>query len=190
MLELPAEKPIQIIRTTEMPELPPSYPELPAEKPIRSIPRKELPTRANDLELDARPTAAELQGPALDRAQGPDNRELETRPTATELRSSAWEVPKQTFSQPFQPLPRASYVGGHERAAEANAPPTHEPGSSRASSQTLLSDMSTDASSSRMDELRAKRDKIRTEKERLLKLQELDEMEAAVQREMLEEAKK
>jgi hypothetical protein len=44
--------------------------------------------------------------------------------------------------------------------------------------------------SSKMDELRAKRDKIRVEKERLLKLQELDELEASVQREMLEEQRK
>ena len=42
-------------------------------------------------------------------------------------------------------------------------------------------------SSSRIDELKAKREKIRTEKERLLKLQELDEMEAAVHREIMEE---
>lgn len=41
-----------------------------------------------------------------------------------------------------------------------------------------------------MDELRAKRDKIRLGKERLLKLQELDEMEAAVQKEMLEEVRR
>jgi hypothetical protein len=41
-----------------------------------------------------------------------------------------------------------------------------------------------------MDELREKREKIRVEKERLLKLQELDELEAAVQREMLEEERR
>ena len=41
-----------------------------------------------------------------------------------------------------------------------------------------------------MEELRAKRDKIKVEKERLLMLQELDEMEATVQREMLEEQRK
>jgi len=41
-----------------------------------------------------------------------------------------------------------------------------------------------------MDELGVKRDMIRVEKERLLKLQELDEMEAAVQREMQEEQRK
>jgi hypothetical protein len=62
------------------------------------------------------------------------------------------------------------------------------------SSQTILSGTTTSttvgASSSRIDELRAKRDRIRVEKERLLKLQELDEMEEAVQREMLEEQKR
>jgi hypothetical protein len=41
-----------------------------------------------------------------------------------------------------------------------------------------------------MEELRAKRDKIKAEKGRLLKLQELGEMEATVQREMLEEQRK
>jgi hypothetical protein len=54
----------------------------------------------------------------------------------------------------------------------------------------VLSDTSASASSSRMDELRAKRDRIRVEKERLLKFQELDEMEAAVQREIQEEQRK
>ncbi len=41
-----------------------------------------------------------------------------------------------------------------------------------------------------MEELRAKRDKIKVEKERFLMLQELDEMEATMQREMLEEQRK
>jgi len=56
----------------------------------------------------------------------------------------------------------------------------------------LLSDVSgrESGSSVRLEELRAKRDKIKAEKGRLLKLQELDEMEATVQREMLEEQRK
>lgn len=41
-----------------------------------------------------------------------------------------------------------------------------------------------------MEELRAKSERIKVEKERLLRLQELDEVEAAVQREMLEEQRK
>ncbi len=41
-----------------------------------------------------------------------------------------------------------------------------------------------------MEELRAKRDKIKVGKELLLKLQELDEMEAAAQRGVLEEQRK
>jgi hypothetical protein len=58
---------------------------------------------------------------------------------------------------------------------------------SRATSETPLSE---GASSSRTDELREKREKISVEKERLLKLQELGELEAAVQREMLEEERR
>ena len=56
----------------------------------------------------------------------------------------------------------------------------------------MLSDVSgrESGSSVRMEELRAKRDKIKAEKGSLLKLQELDEMEATVQREMLEEQRK
>jgi hypothetical protein len=40
-----------------------------------------------------------------------------------------------------------------------------------------------------MDELHVRRDKIQQEKERLLKLQELDKLEATVQKEILEEAR-
>ena len=60
------------------------------------------------------------------------------------------------------------------------------------SSHTLLSDASGSGSgsSARTEKLRAKRDKSQVEKERLLMLQELDEMEATVQREMLEEQRK
>ena len=41
-----------------------------------------------------------------------------------------------------------------------------------------------------MEELRAKSEKIKVEKERLLRLQELDEVQAALQREMQEEQRK
>jgi hypothetical protein len=41
-----------------------------------------------------------------------------------------------------------------------------------------------------MDELHVRRDKIQQEKERLLKLQELDKLEATVQKEILEEARR
>jgi hypothetical protein len=62
---------------------------------------------------------------------------------------------------------------------------------SSASGQTPLSDQSTSAGGCfRITELRVKHDKIRLEKERLLKLQELDELEASVQKKILEEARR
>ena len=101
------------------------------------------------------------------------------------------QAPRQTFSQPFQYINDAVELdaGSHDGASEA-IHTQHGPGSSRASSQTLASEMSASANPARMEELREKREKIRLEKERLLKLQELDEMEAAVQCEMLEEQRR
>jgi hypothetical protein len=150
--------------------------------------RKELATRANDHELDTSPVVVEVQSQSWEGQRQTqttsqpfetenDNYEIHTSPAVAEF------PPKQTFSQPFDPMSLDSNVGSPK-----------EPEPSNASSQTILCDTTTSttvgASSSRMDELRAKRDRIRVEKERLLKLQELDEMEEAVQREMLEEQKR
>jgi len=149
----------------------PSVSELRAEEQIHSVQCEELSTPANNHGLDASPPVADLQSRELDPNQ----------------------VPPQTFSQPYQPNYEAfgSDVGKGDDATEVVAV-QHEPDSSRIASPTVLSDtdLSTSGSSSRMDELRAKRDKIRAEKQRLLKLQELDEMEAAVQREIQEEQRK
>jgi len=147
-------------------EVLPSISELPAEKQIYTFQSEELSTPANNHELDAGPPVAD-----------PQNWELEQN-----------QVPQQTFSQPYQPDYEAfgSDVGKGNGAAEAVAV-QHEPDSSRVASEAVLSATSTSASSSRIDGLRAKRDKIKVEKERLLKLQELDEMDAAVQYEIREE---
>jgi hypothetical protein len=142
--------------------------------------RAELATRANDHELDTGSGT-----PWEDKRQPQTTSQpLETENKNHELNASlavAELLPKQAFSRPFDPM-----------SLESNTESSHAPASSLAPFHSLLSDATTTvaASSSRIDELRAKRDRIRVEKERLLKLQELDEMEAVVQREILEEQNK
>ncbi|OBT90274.1 hypothetical protein VE02_01271 [Pseudogymnoascus sp. 03VT05] len=191
--------------------------ELPSKEPTDMIARQELSTAANDLELespkgDAQPggamqrselptpanmlehsaTVAELQSPAWDSGQvqepafRPPNQleheldaHVDTEGPLQSPDSHSHPLPQQTFSQPFESF---------EPAATKLLSTQHEPVSLGASGQTILSDTSTaEGSSSQIDTLLAKREKIRVEKERLLKLQELDEMEAMVNREILEE---
>jgi hypothetical protein len=140
------------------------------------IQRKELPSPANDHQLGV--STSPTGSPTWDREVVPEEafgHSYLNEQDPNQSPAVAEPPPKQTFSQPFESVPIDPYI----------------PDSSRASSQTLLSESNIAAgSTARMDELRAKRDKIRLEKERLLKLQELDEMEAAVQKEMLEEARR
>jgi len=155
---------------------------------VEDLQSNELPTLENKHELEHSVKAAELQSPAWDGGQMQEHAfsppyqlepELDVGAGAPLRSSDSQSHPQQTFSQPFESFePVATELPSRQ----------HEPASSRASSQTILSDTSTAVgSSSRIDELRAKREKIRTEKERLLKLQELDEMEATVHREIMEE---
>lgn len=142
----------------------------------------ELATRANDHELDTSSAPAEQQSLARNESRvqqilGQSN----LPPAVAEL------PPKQTFSQPFS-TPTDPYIVSPLEGEGTNMP--HEQASST-SSPNMPSGQNTSAGgSSRMDELHAKRDKIRLEKERLLKLQELDDLEASVQKEILEEARR
>ncbi len=142
----------------------------------KSIQRKELPAPTNDHQLGVSTTP--MRSPTWDREVVPGGvfgHSYLNEQDPNQSSAVAEPAPKQTFSQPIESVPIDPYT----------------PNDSRASSQPLLSESNIAAgSTSRMDELRAKRDKIRLEKERLLKLQELDEMEAAVQKEMLEEARR
>jgi hypothetical protein len=136
-------------------------PELPAENPTHYVPQKRISGLTRNSELDASPTQ---HGNT-----------------------------QQTFSQPYQPShDLVGIFARDESPADAEITSEPEPEPADVSSHTLLSDASGSGSgsSARMEELRAKRDKIKVEKERLLMLQELDEMEATVQREMLEEQRK
>ncbi|KAH8792318.1 hypothetical protein F5882DRAFT_487811 [Hyaloscypha sp. PMI_1271] len=160
--------------------------ELQTDEPMHSISRTELAALAKRYKPDESGIAAENPILAVQSKELPttaNDHELEGSPTA-ELQSPA-QAPQQTFSQSFQPLAIEPSVGSYGSKPEGRV--AHDALPSRATSETPLSD---GASSSRMDELREKREKIRVEKERLLKLQELDELEAAVQREMLEEERR
>ncbi|KAH8750883.1 hypothetical protein BGZ57DRAFT_934625 [Hyaloscypha finlandica] len=160
--------------------------ELQTDEPMHSISRTELAALAKRYKPDESGIAAENPILAVQSKELPttaNDHELEGSPTA-ELQSPA-QAPQQTFSQPFQPLAIEPSVGSYGSKPEGRV--AHDALPSRATSEKPLSD---GASSSRMDELREKREKIRVEKERLLKLQELDELEAAVQREMLEEERR
>jgi hypothetical protein len=153
---------------------------------MHSNSRTELATLAKRYKPDESGIAAENPILAVQSKELPttaNDHELEGSPTA-ELQSPA-QAPQQTFSQPFQPLAIEPSVGSYGSKPEGRV--AHDALPSRPTSETPLSE---GASSSRMDELREKREKIRVEKERLLKLQELDELEAAVQREMLEEERR
>ncbi|KFZ11322.1 hypothetical protein V502_07601 [Pseudogymnoascus sp. VKM F-4520 (FW-2644)] len=161
-------------------------------QPVEVMQRSELPTPANKHELEHSVTAAELQRPAWDSgpvqepASGPLyqlEHELDAHAgTEAPLQgpdSHSHPLPQQTFSQPFE---------SSEPVFTELSSTQHESVSLGASSQSILSDTSTaEGGSSQIDTLRAKREKIRVEKERLLKLQELDEMEARVDREIIEE---
>ncbi len=140
------------------------------------IQRKELSTPADDQHLGV--STSPTRSPTWDREvvpEGAHGHSYRNEQDPNQNPAVAEPPPKQTFSQPFESVPIDPYI----------------PDSSQAFSQTVLSepDIAAD-STARMDELRAKRDKIRVEKERLLKLQELDEVEAAVQKELLEEARR
>ena len=186
--ELPSEKPKQIIARKELAtsanDLELESPKE-DEQPVERLQKPELPTPANKHELEHNFTAAELQSPAWDVGQVQDQapsppyqqeHELDAGAPLQNPDSHPKPLPQQTFSQPFESFdPIATEL-----------PSTQEP--EPASSQTVLPDTSTAVgSSSRIDELKAKREKIRVEKERLLKLQELDELDAAVHREIMEE---
>ncbi|PMD19354.1 hypothetical protein NA56DRAFT_705519 [Hyaloscypha hepaticicola] len=149
------------IRHRKSTRAPEVVPELPAENSTHYVPQKRISGLTRNSELDASPTQ---HGNA-----------------------------QQTFSQPYQPShDLVGIFARDESPADAEMTSEPEPEPADVSSHTLLSDASGSGSgsSARMEELRAKRDKIKVEKERLLKLQELDEMEATVQREMLEEQRK
>ncbi|KAN0106813.1 hypothetical protein V8E51_009689 [Hyaloscypha variabilis] len=115
------------------------------------------------------------------------------RSSELDASSPQTENAQRTFGQPYEPSHDLE-IFARDKESAADADITSEPESEPADfpSHTLLSDVSgrESGSSVRMEELRAKRDKIKAEKGRLLKLQELDEMEATVQREMLEEQRK
>lgn len=101
------------------------------------------------------------------------------------------QAPQQTFSQPYLPTHEATEVYDERKGKTTQVPHTQDgpwPESSSVLDQALLSE--TSGSTSRMEELRAKSEKIKVEKERLLRLQELDEAQAALQREMQEEQRK
>lgn len=161
-------------------------------KPLEVMQRSELPTPANKHELESSITTAGLQSPAWDsgQVQEPAFRPLNlpeheldahagTEASLQSPDSHSNPLPQQTFSQPFESF---------EPVFTELSSTQHEPVSLGAASQTILSDTSTaEGGSSQIDTLRAKREKIRVEKERLLKLQELDEMEAIVNREIMEE---
>lgn len=88
---------------------------------------------------------------------------------------------KQTFSKRFSTV-IDPHVGNPTESGDTSI--SRESVFS-ASIQTPLSDQSKSAGgNSRMIELRVKHDRIRLEKEKLLKLQELDELEASVQKEI------
>jgi hypothetical protein len=142
--------------------------------------RTELATKANDHELDTVSNLADQQaGNGSGAEQTPSH--SDRIPAVAEL------PPRQTFSQPFSG-PIDPYIGKLSEVNDADMP---QQLASSASSIVPLAGQSTIAgTTSRMDELHAKRDKIQQEKERLLKLQELDELEATVQKEILEEARR
>ena len=144
-------------------------PELPAENSMYGIQKDGSSTAAINHELDASQSMVQGGGPELNQA------------------------PQQTFSPPYLATDESVEVDreSKDKASEVShtqdAPP---PESSGVSNQALTSETSEAESFSRMEELQAKIEKIKVVKERLLKLQELDKMEAAVQREMQEEQRK
>jgi hypothetical protein len=93
-------------------------------------------TPANNHELDASPPVGDLRSRRLDQSQ----------------------VPPQTFSQPYQLNSQSlgSDVGRGDGAAQV-VTVQREADPSRTRSETVLSETCTSGSSSRMDELRAKR---------------------------------
>lgn len=204
---LDGEKPIPMVQRKELAALANTH-ELSSTAISPVTERKKLDAKADDHELpvDTTPTTVELQNRSWDGDQDGVSQqtfgqpyqpnELESYPVAAELQGPevAEPPPKQTFSQPFKSLSIDPYGESYNQSAESGSGAADVPQeleSYRASIQTLLSDTGVSTrGSSKMDELRARRDKIRVEKERLLKLHELDELEASVRREMLEEQRK
>ncbi|KFY27500.1 hypothetical protein V491_00885 [Pseudogymnoascus sp. VKM F-3775] len=151
---------------------------LPDKDPTHTIDRQKLSTSANGLELETpKRDGQSLAGMQRSELPTPANRhELDahagTKAPLQSPNSHSHPPPQQTFSQPFESF---------EPVATQLPNTQHEPVTLGASSQTIHLDTSTaEGSFSQIDTLLAKREKIRVEKERLLTLQELDEMEAII----------
>ncbi len=100
---------------------------------------------------------------------------------------------KQTYSQPFPYLagPDGDFnvsdtnpVNSQSISSPAPSIASHDSGS------TMIADSASGSAISRMDALQAKMKKIRAEKQRLPKLQGLEEAEAEVQREIMRERRR
>ncbi|KAH8685563.1 hypothetical protein BGZ60DRAFT_395463 [Tricladium varicosporioides] len=103
--------------------------------------------------------------------------------TVSELPAES-AIPREGISTPTQKtdsnLPPAEIVFGQFA----------KPGADETASRVSGSSDNAAGSSQKLDYLKEKMDKIRAEKERLQKLQELDELEAAVQKEIMDEQRK
>lgn len=135
-----------------------------------AVQRRALPTSANKHEMGALTNITEL-------------------PNATPSQPQE----KQTYSQPFPYLagPDDDFHVSDTNPVDNQAisPPapsiaSHDWGS------TMVTDSASGSAILRMDALQAKMNKIRAEKQRLAKLQELEEAEAEVQREIMEERRR
>jgi CFEM domain len=179
------------------------------------IPREpELPTIYNTHEIEGKKTGYELMAGGEEIGRGADLAVLPELPTDTEKEKATdnvetqdtsereaggqerdlneIQVPKTTFSQPYPADCEGLEFNPEINKGDAEIEHTkHEQEISTVSEEIVLPDGGGSSETfSVMEELRARRGKIIAEKERLFKLQELDEMEAEVQREIIEEQRK
>ena len=138
----------------------------------------ELPTQFNKHELEHPSATYSPNSPDAINAHssiGPDQLELASSPTIPEL---AGESIKRKPLPPQSPILRPSSLVNTDSIAEGS------------SSARPAGSPETDEAPSRLDVLQKRMERIRAEKERLAKERELEEMEAALQQEIMAELRK
>lgn len=156
----------------------------------------EMGTSANVHEIGAtRGQSVKKSGVVMPPELGGDNESKKPESTMPSELGATVETPVSEL--PAESATPRGVISTPTQKTDSTLPPAEmvfgqfaRPGVDETASRASGSSDNATGSSQKLDYLKEKMDKIRAEKERLQKLQELDELEAAVQKEIMDEQRK
>lgn len=140
----------------------------------------EMPTQFNKHELSATYSPVSPGAVGSYGSISPDQFELASDPIIPELEAREQKPLKRKPLPPQSPILQSSSIANADSIAQGSA----NSGEGRATSPEVA------GGSSRLDILQQRMERVRAEKERLAKVQELEEMEATLQEEIMAELRK